>query len=85
MPFQVYIMYSKKCDKYYIGHTDSMDRRLKEHNSGQGGKFSSGCHPWVLVYTEEFETRWKASKREREIKQKKSRKYIEWLIAGKGG
>jgi putative endonuclease len=33
------------------------------------------------MYTEKFETREQAHKRELEIKRKKSRKYIEWLIS----
>ena len=30
--FSVYILYSKSADKYYIGHTKDMTRRLAEHN-----------------------------------------------------
>ena len=37
--------------------------------------------PWKLVYTEIFSTRAEAAAREKKIKLKKSRKYIEWLIA----
>ncbi|MBT1706577.1 GIY-YIG nuclease family protein, partial [Chryseosolibacter indicus] len=67
--------------KYYVGHTDSIERRLEEHNTGRGSTFTSNCHPWTLVYQESFSTRLEATRREREIKNKKSRKYIEWLIA----
>jgi putative endonuclease len=37
-----------------------------------------------MKYTERFETRTEAVKRESEIKKKKSRKYIEWLISSAG-
>ncbi|HEY0741152.1 MAG TPA: GIY-YIG nuclease family protein [Chryseosolibacter sp.] len=80
MSFYTYIIYSEKCDKYYVGHTDSISKRLEEHNIGKGGQFSSNCRPWNLVYSEQFSSRSDAMKREREIKSKKSRKYIEWLI-----
>jgi putative endonuclease len=43
--------------------------------------YTSIANDWRLVYTEEFEDRTSAIKREREIKKKKSRKYIEFLIA----
>jgi putative endonuclease len=79
--FHVYILYSEKCDKYYVGHTHSMDKRLFEHNHGKGGKFSVICAPWKLVYSELFGTRSEAMKREKEIKNRKSRKYIETLIS----
>ena len=35
---------------------------------------------WELVHKEEFNTRSDAMRREREIKLKKSKKYIKWLI-----
>ena len=76
----VYILYSAKCDKFYVGHTDAIDRRLYEHNHSKGGKFSKGCAPWVVVYSEQFSTRVEAVKRELEIKKRKSRKYIQMLI-----
>jgi putative endonuclease len=84
MSFVVYILYSHKCDRYYVGHTDDLDRRIAEHNSGIGGKYSSQCRPFIVVYTESFATRSEAMKREKEIKAKKSRRYIELLIAGRG-
>ena len=81
MPYFIYILYSEKCDKFYVGQTQDLDKRLIEHNSGKGGAFSSTCMPWVLKYSEEFANRSEAVKREKEIKNKKSRKYIEWLIS----
>jgi len=43
--------------------------------------FTSKTNDWQLKYTEIFANRKQAISREREIKNKKSRKYIEWLIA----
>ncbi len=80
MTYSVYILFSKKCAKYYVGHTDNIERRLEEHNSGRGGKYTIRCKPWELVYTERYESRSLAVKRELEIKKKKSRRYIENLI-----
>ncbi len=37
--------------------------------------------PWTCVYTEVYMTRSEAMKREKEIKGKKSRKYIEYLLS----
>ncbi len=83
MPYFVYILKSETTSKYYIGHTDDLDRRLSEHNNPeyQGSKYTKRNQgPWRCVYTEEYSTRSEAMKREREIKAKKSRKYIEMLI-----
>lgn len=82
MSFYVYILYSKKIDKYYVGQSDNVDERLKSHLSGISG-YTSVSDDWEIVYKEIFDTRIEAIKRENEIKKKKSRKYIEWLIVNK--
>jgi putative endonuclease len=48
------------------------------------GKYTKRGIPWELVYCEKFKTKTEALKREREIKRKKSRKYIEGLIHAGG-
>jgi putative endonuclease len=84
MSYFFYILYSEKCDKYYIGQTEFLERRLEEHNTGKGGAFSKVCAPWRLVYHEVFSSRLEAIKREREVKSKKSRSYLEFLISSVG-
>lgn len=79
-----YILYSEKVDKYYTGYCENLELRLERHNSGWG-KYSSRGIPWEVVYFEEFSNKGSAIKRENEIKRKKSRKYIEELIAHAGG
>ncbi len=80
MPGYVYILYSAKLDRYYVGSTDNIIRRLGEHNRKKG-KYTDVGIPWVLCYTEEYSFRTDAYKRELEIKGKKSRKYIESLVS----
>ena len=75
----VYIIYSEKIDGYYTGITDDIEWRLDRHNQGWG-RFTKRGIPWKVVYTEKFETKSNALKREREIKSRKSRKYIKSLI-----
>jgi putative endonuclease len=77
--FFVYILQSRKDFSYYIGQTNDLDARLSKHNDGFS-KYTSAKIPWRLVYFEMFEFRTDAIKREKEIKSKKSRKYIEVLI-----
>ena len=82
MPFHLYILFSANRNKYYIGHTgDLLSERLRRHNSNHKG-FTGPVDDWIIVYTEEFETKQLAYKREREIKDWKSRKRIEQLITG---
>src|SRR5664280_1529752 len=45
--FYVYILYSPKSDRYYVGHTNDIDRRLEEHNHPREAfKYTSKHLPW---------------------------------------
>ncbi|MBS1585688.1 MAG: GIY-YIG nuclease family protein [Bacteroidetes bacterium] len=79
MPF-MYIIYSGKLNKYYVGACIDLKRLLYEHNIGHS-KFTSTGVPWEIKHTEEFATLRDAKTREMEIKRKKSRRYIESLIS----
>ena len=82
--FYTYIIQSQKSGKYYTGSCQDIDIRLERHNAGATPSTKSG-RPWELVYTESYENNSDALKREREIKSKKSRKYIEHLIESASG
>ena len=81
--YYLYIIYSKKLNRYYVGHSIDLTIRLSQHNNGLSS-FTSKASDWVLVFQQEFTSREEAHKRELEIKRKKSRKYIEWLIESSG-
>ncbi|MEY2834668.1 MAG: hypothetical protein RLZZ557_330, partial [Bacteroidota bacterium] len=49
----VYVIYSAKLDKYYVGATVNIRRRIYEHNIGHS-PFTSRGIPWELVYEEQF-------------------------------
>ncbi|WP_122088783.1 GIY-YIG nuclease family protein [Halalkalicoccus subterraneus] len=53
----------------YTGYTTDVERRLAEHDAGKGAKYTSGRTPVSLQYTESFESRSAAMKREYAIKQ----------------
>ena len=63
----VYILYSIKFGRFYVGMSKNIERRLKEHNSGNV-KSTKAFIPWELVFQEEHETRIKARKREKYLK-----------------
>ena len=66
--YYVYILKSLKTGKLYIGHSDNLDRRIEEHNTGRGGKYTRQNGPWKLVYSETHPDRSSAMKRERYLK-----------------
>lgn len=63
----------------YTGYTTDVERRLEEHNAGDGAKYTRGRTPVEVVHTEPFETRAAAMAREYVIKQL-SRREKEALI-----
>ncbi len=77
--FYTYIIQSQKNGKYYTGSCSDIDIRIERHNAGATPSTKPG-RPWKLVYLESYKTNSEALRREREIKSKKSRKYIEFLI-----
>ena len=77
--FVMYILHSRSKDRYYIGHAENLNARLIRHNEGRVPS-TKGYRPWECLYFEEFETKLEANRRELEIKKKKSRKYLEFLI-----
>ena len=77
--FTLYILYSKSIDSYYVGFTNSLERRLSEHNRKKG-KYTDRGIPWEVVYTEAFTLKKDAMNREKFIKSKKSKSFIIELI-----
>ena len=77
--FTLYILYSEKIDRYYVGYTNDIHRRLSEHNRFKG-KFTDSGIPWKVVYTEQYISKIEAKNRERFIKRKKSKQFILELI-----
>jgi len=53
----------------YTGWTNNLEKRLKAHNEGKGGKYTRSRLPCKLFYYEEFEDKIFAQRREWEIKQ----------------
>ena len=81
--FYTYILYSAGFDRFYTGHCEDVALRLPRHNNRMVPS-TKPYLPWLLVYYEEYSSRLEASNRELEIKKKKGRKYIEYLVNGGG-
>ena len=52
----------------YTGYTTDVDRRVAEHDAGEGAKYTRGRTPVDLVHVERFDSRSAALSREHEIK-----------------
>jgi putative endonuclease len=69
MAFYVYILASQRNGTLYIGHTDSISRRVWEHQEGMRPGFTAKHGVKRLVYYESFEGREGAFRRERTMKK----------------
>ena len=67
MSFWLYIL---RCSDgtFYIGHTDALELRLSQHDTGIASAYTAELRPIELVFSEEFPTREEAFARERQIK-----------------
>jgi putative endonuclease len=76
-------MYILRCvnGRLYVGSTRDLEKRLIEHEAGEGANFTKDYLPVELVYYEEFDRIDDAFSREKQI-QKWSRKKKEALIKG---
>ena len=78
-----YFVYILKCKDgtFYTGSTDNIEKRLQAHNDKKtGARYTKSRRPVVLAYTETFETKSQALKREMAIK-KLTRKSKRSLVA----
>ena len=79
--FYLYILYSQTFDKYYVGYTNDIKRRLEEHNNIKFNTFTHKYRPWKLsALFQVSEDKGEAIKMERFIKKQKSRTLILQLI-----
>ncbi len=75
--FYVYILKSVKTNRFYIGVTSDVIKRLRSHNKGYT-RSTKPYKPWKIVYTEEFSDKNQAYKREFHLKSPKG--YLEKKI-----
>lgn len=73
--FYTYVLLSKKDGKFYIGYTEDLGNRLKQHEAGKV-KSTSFRLPIVLIYYECCLNRFDAIKRERYLKTGVGKRYI---------
>lgn len=77
--FTVYVLYCASFEKIYIGYTSDIKNRLLSHNELATKGYTIKYRPWVIVYTEEYETKTDALRREKQLKSAAGRKFI-WNI-----
>ena len=77
MIYHVYMLKSLgKKSVTYVGYTNNLKKRVIQHNTGKGAKFTRG-RKWKLIYKENFNSKKEAISREYYIKTNRSlRKFL---------
>jgi putative endonuclease len=65
--YYVYLLKSRKSNKYYCGYTHDLAKRFNQHNLGLN-KSTKPYIPWELVYYEAYQTSEAAISREKVLK-----------------
>lgn len=79
--FVVYVLKSRIARKSYVGLTDNVARRLKEHNSGKHF-YTKRYMPWEVIYQEKFANFREARSREKYLKSTSGRRFLKKLFQG---
>ena len=75
----VYILWSEHIQRYYIGVTENLERRVREHNQGSS-KYTKRGVSWELVWSTQKANKSEAVILERKLKNLKSGKRIAEFI-----
>ena len=81
MDYVTYVLYSSKHDRYYIGQTNNLKLRLKQHSDGRNS-WANRYKPWSVIYQNKHSARAEAMKEEKYFKSLKNKERIKQYIAG---
>ena len=77
----VYVLQNPE-SRLYIGFTTDLERRVRQHQEGEGG-WTRSRGPWKLVHYEVFADRLEAIRRERNLKRGKMNKELRMRLSSK--
>jgi len=77
--FAVYILYSLKDDKFYIGYTSDFSRRMSEHEQGKS-KSTAPRRPFVPILCEYYYSKSVALRRELYFKTNAGKRVLRLML-----
>ncbi len=84
MGFTVYILQSLSTQRFYVGQTHNLSKRLEEHNSELAGHTKKE-QPWKIIWSHEVDTRPEALQLEKKIKKRGAGRFLEDMGRGQPG
>ena len=70
MHYYVYLIVSKNSDNLisYVGYTNNIKKRISNHNSSKGAKFTRG-RKWKIIYAKKYNSKSTALKEEYKLRK----------------
>jgi len=75
MDYVVYILYSQKRSRYYVGQTQNIKKRIEKHNKGLVKSTKTGG-PWEVITIIKVSNRSKAVLLEKRIKKRGAERFL---------
>ncbi len=66
--YYVYVLYSRTEDEFYLGSTEDLKKRLRQHQQGEN-QSTKKAQDWIVSYYEAYLTEQAAKKRESRLKR----------------
>jgi putative endonuclease len=78
--YTVYVLYPEKNSKTYTGYSSDFAKRFASHNEFGKKDWATRFRPWIVLKTEEYETKGEAMSREKFLKSGHGRLLIrQWI------
>lgn len=77
--YTLYVLKSEAARKSYVGITQDLAKRLKQHNEGKSF-YTKRYRPWMIIYKEKTDSLKEARKREKYLKSAAGRKFLKKFI-----
>ncbi|HLN72015.1 MAG: GIY-YIG nuclease family protein [Methylococcaceae bacterium] len=79
MKFYSYVLYSPSAGAFYYGYFDDLEKVVEMHNSDQI-PVTKGRGPWVLLYSENFDTRIRAIRQMSFYRSVKGQRFLKNML-----
>jgi len=79
--YYVYVLECQKDKSWYIGYTEDLRKRIKDHQNGYGCRTTAIKKDWELIYYEAYIDKRDAIGREKFLKSGSGRKYLNKQLA----
>jgi len=74
--YYVYVLECQDDFSWYIGYSEDLELRIKDHLSGKGCRTTAMKKNWKLIYYEAYPNKTDAMSREKFLKGGSGRKYL---------